>query len=176
MGHHMIAAYTSMTTDQAHSTYLRWIKAKFKKTKKKHAKPFSQREKGGGGGRFNLKIGTHSSFLQMKARKWKSLESCLVWKSKVMNNVSVSIIKSVLIRWISLAPAGWKTQAAALLTSQEWDKSPSGRWTSHPPPLAPLANRQGWAVANSSGLSFMPMNPPPVCRWRGESSWFTCSC
>lgn len=33
-------------------------------------------------GRFNLKIGTHSSFLQMKARKWKSLESCLVWKSK----------------------------------------------------------------------------------------------
>lgn len=59
-------------------------------------------------GRFNLRIGTRSSFLQMKARKWKSLESCLVWKSKVMNNASVSIIKSVLIRWISPAPAGWK--------------------------------------------------------------------
>lgn len=77
-------------------------------------------------GRFNLKIGTHSSFLQMKARKWKSLESCLVWKSKVMNNASVSIIKSVLIRWISPAPAGWKAHTAALLTNQEWDKSPWG--------------------------------------------------
>lgn len=74
-------------------------------------------------GRFNLKIGTHSSFLQMKARKWKSLESCLVWKSKVMNNASVSIIKSVLIRWISPAPAGWKAHTAALITNQEWDNT-----------------------------------------------------
>lgn len=109
------------------------------KTKKKPCCTIYTKEKEG---RFNLKIGTHSLFRQMKARKWKNLESCLVWKSKVMNNASVSIIKSVLTRWISQAPAGSNAHTAALLTNQEWDKSPRGPWTSH----------------------ILPVGPSPVCR------------
>lgn len=72
----------------------------------------------------------------------KSLESCLVWKSQVMNNASVSIIKSVLIKWISPAPEDGNTHTAAPLTNQRkvsgvlnltflcprWS---SRRWSSH---------------------------------------------
>lgn len=128
----MLVAYTYMKTNKAHLTYLSWVKSKKLESKWKKQKTcwtiYTKEKKG----RLNLKIGTHSSFLQMKARKWKSLESCLVWKSKVMNNASVSMIKSVLIRWISPAPAGWKAHTTALLTNQQWDKSPLAPWTSQP--------------------------------------------
>lgn len=119
--HNMMAPFPYMKTTKAHLSVVG------------ESKIYSERQENtvnhlheGKEGRFNLRFGTHSSFLQMKARKWKSLESCLVWKSKVMNNASVSIIKSVLIRWISPAPAGWKAHTAALLTNHEWDKSPWG--------------------------------------------------
>lgn len=112
----MIATSTYMKSTKSHITYLCRLKVKFTvKGKKKTCWTIYMKGKED---RFNLKIGTHSSFLQMKAHKWKSLDSCLVWKSKVMNNASVSIIKSVLIRWISPAPAGWKAHTAALLTNQ----------------------------------------------------------
>lgn len=116
---------------KAHTTPLRRLQIKF--TVEAHTKTHWTIYTNEKQGRFNLKIGMHSSFLQMKARKWKTLESCLLWKSKVMNNASVSIIKSVLIRLISRTPADWKAHGAALLTNQEWDKNPLGPWTSHPP-------------------------------------------
>lgn len=106
------------TSDPAHVTNLSWIKAEFYRDKKKKKKQnrseaFWQKEENKMavaatvGERFNLKIGKHSSFLQMKARKWKWLESCLLWKSKVMNNVSVSIIRPRFNK--STAPEGWET-------------------------------------------------------------------
>lgn len=67
-----------MASDPAHVTNLSWIKAEFTEAKNKESRQ-SILTKGENkmaaaaavvvGERFNLKIGTHSSFLQMKARK-----------------------------------------------------------------------------------------------------------
>lgn len=153
LSHNMITAYPYMKTTQAHVTDLSRAKVKCteKEREKKNKLNHFTKEKEG---RFNLKIGTHSSFLQMKARKWKILESCLVWKSKVMNNVSVSIIKSVLIRWRSSAPAGWEAHTAALLTNQERDKTPWRPWASHPPcwPLSPVYRSERWQTSQACHL------------------------
>lgn len=165
--HHRCIHIQPMTTDQVHVTNLSWIKVEFTETKNRVTpKHFHNGEKiTGWGSRFNLKIGTHSSFLQMKARKWKRLESCLVWKSKVMNNVSLSlsIIESVLIRWMSAAPAGWEIRGGCT-SNQE-----SGRSLGVVVNLgsSPQASRSptGWSVGKkNSALSFKPMNPPAASR------------
>lgn len=123
------------------------------------------------GERFNLKIGTHSSFLQMKARKWKRLESCLVWKSRVMNNVSVSIIQSVLIRQREQHDTcGLRDTRRLHLWPGEWQEAPCGR----EPPVVPAgllltsgrSGTTGKQTAKACDLN-------PRIRRCGESSWFT---